>query len=273
MPSSEVPTGRSLQALLEPCPLGVMALDGDGRVLWANRALGNLLGQAPERLVGLRAGRCARAELAGLLSEAVRFDVSDGAGTVRHLQRTRVPLTGAGEVAELHYITDLTERLRAEAQCEALRHEVEGLRLQDAATGLMSRRALMLALEPQVSRSRRYDNPLAVVMLQVGFVPGAEAPGARAVAHLLKDQLRWADLVARGDDGAFVLVLPESGRDAAVSLADKVAGALKRDERVCASYFGITEWNRADDAKVLLARAQAALAQAHAEQGAGRASL
>lgn len=271
--ASEAPSTRALQTLMQHCPVGVMALDGAGRVLWANSALGELVGEPPERLAGLRMGAGARTELAALLSDAVHFELHHPAGGVRHLQRTRVALTDGGELAELHYFDDRSERVRLEAECQALRQELDRLRLHEPDTGLMSRRALMLVLEPQVSRSRRYSNPLAVVALQVSFAAGAAGEGARAVGQLLKDQLRWADLVGRDDDGVFVLVLPETGREAAVALTDKIARALDQDTRVAASFFGITEWNKTDNAAGLLERARAALERARQGTDAGRAAL
>lgn len=263
----------TLEAILQHCPVGALTVDGRGRTLWANAALADLVGQAPERLVGLTANGALPPELQALLGAETSIQLTGGDGGVRHLQRTRIPLEAGGAAVELHYFIDETERLRLSAECAGLRRELEALRLQEPETGLMSRRALMLVLEPQVSRSRRYENPLALALLQAEFAAGREPEGARAVGQLLRDQLRWADLVGRDDDGSFVLVLPETDRGAAIGLTDKLAAALARDERIGAVFFGVTEWNRTDNAAGLLQRARSALDQARREPGNGRAAL
>jgi GGDEF domain-containing protein len=92
------------------------------------------------------------------------------------------------------------------------------------------------------------------------------------VARLLKDQLRWADLVGCTEQHEFMLVLPETTTDAALLLAGKLTGRLRDlagqelGGESLDSCYGVTGWRRSDTAESLLARAGVALSQARAEQ-------
>ena len=91
------------------------------------------------------------------------------------------------------------------------------------------------------------------------------------VARLLKDQLRWADLAGCTENRGFLLVLPETGPQAALKLADKLTQRLqalvreKLDGQPLTSHYAVTAWRRNDNATTLLKRAAMALAQARAE--------
>lgn len=261
-------SAKTLRTMLQNCPTGILALDARRRVLWANAALDNLLGIEPDALVGRSAQNLARADLQALFSETAHLSVLGVDGEPRHLFRTRITGETGDTVAELHYFSDQTDRIRLEDQLAQARQDAHALRLVEPDTGLMSQRALMLVLEPQVARSRRYNNPLAAVVLRAELRDADQASAAaRGISQVLKDQLRWADLVGRDDDGDFLVVLPETSRDAAAALTDKLAQALQRNPHVGNCYFGIVEWVKSDNAAGLLQRAREAMIQA--QQGGG----
>ncbi len=143
--------------------------------------------------------------------------------------------------------------------------------LTDAVTGLLNQRGLLLALEPQVARSRRYNNPMSVIMMDVNADGTTESYRHLAVARMLKDQLRWADLIGCSPHDEFILILPETSPEAAASLAKKLTrlvGELTAElggSSPVVSY-GITGWRRSDSASSLIARAAAALSQARSAE-------
>ncbi len=258
---------QTMQTVLEHCPTGVMALDRHRRVLWSNTALENLLGLEPDSLIGRDAQNLPRADLAALFSDDAHLTVLGVDGGPRHLFRTRVAGEIGDPIAELRYFADQSERVRLEGELARERETAMSLRLVEPETGLMSQRALMLVLEPQVARCRRYDTPLAAVVLNVK--PNAAQPGvdARTVSQVLKDQLRWADLVGRDDNGDFLIVLPETGSEAATALADKLTQALCSNPHIDDCYFGIVEWVKSDNATGLLQRARAAMVRTRPHGG------
>ncbi len=252
---------QTMQTVLQHCPTGVMALDRHRRVLWSNSALDDLLGLEPESLIGHDAQNLSRADLKVLFSDDAHLTIQGVDGEPRHLFRTRVTCESGDLIAELHYFTDQSDRVRLEGELAQERETAKSLRLVEPETGLMSQRALMLVLEPQVARCRRYETPLAAVVLHVK--PNAAQPGiiAREVSQVLKDQLRWADLVGRDDNGDFLIVLPETGSEAATALTGKLAQALRRNPHTDECYFGIAEWVKSDNATGLLQRARDAMAR------------
>lgn len=251
---------ETMRTLLQHCPTGVLALDHQRRILWANPALENLLGAVPGTLAGRSVNTVGREDWQALFSDAAHLTVAGFNDEPRHLIRTRVAGETGDDLAELHYFSDQTELQRLHQELAQAREEAESLRLVETDTGLMSHRALMLVLEPQVARSRRYDNPLAALVLHAES-DAAAAPqvAAREVRHVLRDQLRWADLVGRDDDGDFLIVLPETDREAALALAEKLTQSLDRLPCLRAAYFGVAQWGKTDNAAGLLQRARAAL--------------
>jgi diguanylate cyclase (GGDEF)-like protein len=243
---SSPPTPEQLLALVDAGPMGYLLSDSGGRIAWVNARLCEWLGVSPESLIGKTAADLTGAA-AHLLAGSNTFTVQGPAGT-QHMQRHSLS-PAAGIVAAYAY-TDISAQHRLASQ-------LSEISLEDSITGLPNRRALMLTLEPQVSRSRRYDTPLTVVVMRLDYDADPTADTLRAISGMLKDQLRWADLVGIAADNEFILILPETREtDAARIIAKLEAGlaGLTTDRRLHAK-FGIGEWEKRDDAHSLLQRA------------------
>ena len=244
---------KETDAVLAACPAALLVVDAQGHAQTHNPALLALTGLAAEALDA--------AALAGLLALDGEGEWTRPDGRVLELRVHRAPLGDGGQAL---WIED-TGELRA------LRAELRAQSLTDPDTGLLNLRGVTLSLEPQVARSRRYQSPMAVIMMEAGAESG-NADIRRQVAHLLKDQLRWADVIGCGEQGEFILVLPETSRDDALKLADKLSGHLHAPGGEPADglwpCYGVTEWRKSDTATTLLQRAASALQQARdAQQG------
>jgi GGDEF domain-containing protein len=175
---------------------------------------------------------------------------------VQHLEVQRVELPD-GAHARLYLNIS-----REIAYHDGLRQHI----LTDPDTGLLNRRGIMLALEPQVARSRRYNRPISVIVLEVSCAPD-DAAIRKQIAQQLKDQLRWADTIGCTGPREFLLVLPETTEEAALQLVDKLKTCLNTMPLThCAGhalpvYFGVTSWKRNDNASSLLTRATAAVSR------------
>ena len=77
-------------------------------------------------------------------------------------------------------------------------------------------------------------------------------------------------MIARGDEGEFIILLPETGGEDAGRLMEKMQArlAFEFSDRDVWSLFGVAEWGRVDDARRLLERARTALRQAHERMSA-----
>ncbi|HEY9150326.1 MAG TPA: PAS domain-containing protein [Gammaproteobacteria bacterium] len=244
---------KDTAAILATCPTALLVVDAQGHVQAHNPAL--------LALTGLSASDLADPTLATLrtLDGDALWTRPDGQDLP--LRVLHSPLEGGGEAL---WIQDLSES-------QGLREELRAQSLTDAHTGLFNTRGVTLALEPQVARSRRYSSPMAVIMMEAGAEP-ASAETQRVVARLLKDQLRWADIIGCSEQGEFILVLPETSRDDALKLADKLSAHLRGPDGDSVPElwpcYGVTEWRKSDSATTLLQRAASALQQARdAQQG------
>jgi len=103
----------------------------------------------------------------------------------------------------------------------------------DPLTGLANRRTLRQALDREISRSLRYDQPCTVLVLELdrfkqindrfGHLAGDDA--LRRVAVTLTASCRTADVVARFGGDEFVIVMPSTNATA----ADRVGRRICRD--------------------------------------------
>lgn len=252
------PSPELVQPVLDHSPTGILVTDIQGTLSWENATL--------QRLLGTRAAQLEAQQFEALVSDLSVLEITAEQGEITHLEHRWVQTPDAAYV--IHYYSDCTARVRAETRAASLEEQVQKLSLKDSETGVMNQRGLMLLLEPQVSLSRRYENPLSVLALSADTEAG-DGSGMLSVSRLLREQLRWADLLGRDEAGNFVVILPETGRDAALSLSEKVAERLAHQHGIGNVCAGVTEWNRVDDAASLLSRAREALAEAHNRQDTG----
>ncbi len=124
------------------------------------------------------------------------------------------------------------ELQRAYAELEAA-HREQGrlyeLVITDEKTGLRNFHFFRMRLGEEFERARRYGGELAVVMLDLddlkkvndrqGHVAGDHA--LAAVATLLADGMRAADIVARYGGDEFAFILPETGGAGARAIAER----------------------------------------------------
>lgn len=262
MPADSIDLTLALQ-LLQSGPTGIMLVNGQGRIRWLNETLLDWLGIASDELVGKDQHTLPHPELQQLFLCAERLHLQPRHGPERWLSCQQITLDGRPSHSLVaHYFLDDTPQ-------EQLSHQLREQSLSDSLTGLPNRRALMLALEPQVSRCRRYNSQLSVVLMAVNDSGGpdnsTQSTQRLAVSRLLKDQLRWADLIGCSDEGEFILVLPETGEDDAQKLVQKLSGQLTQLHSSSgprfSACFGIAAWRKSDDASALLRRASLALAE------------
>jgi len=243
-------------AALHQAPMG-LALVRDHRIVWINAYLASALLVEPEALLGK-----SRSELPGSLAalldeQGEELAMTRPDGTRRLLRRHVADLPAHDATA--HFFKDITERRALEAEREHLQTLVATLDTRDPETGLKNRHATIQALEGQISRSRRYGNPFAVIRLTLRPPPAAAAPARtlREIAQEFNSQLRWADEIGRLDDATFLLVLPETPLRDAEELVAKLEHdriALSGRAEGWSISFAVTDWRAGDDARKLLAR-------------------
>jgi len=119
-------------------------------------------------------------------------------------------------------------------------------------------------LDYEVSRSRRYDNPLSLLKLKLIELDNAETnPELMQICKdTLMSELRWADMIGQTAADTFIMVLPETPLTALQTLKEKIRTAFANNLRhrgLEANYrlvFGQAQWQQKEDAALLLGRAR-----------------
>jgi diguanylate cyclase (GGDEF)-like protein len=164
------------------------------------------------------------------------------------------------------------------AALEEARLKAEELARFDSLTGVLSRRAILEALDEEVERARRHGDGLACLMLDLDhFKTFNDRYGhqfgdrvLRRVARVIAELCRAYDHLGRYGGEEFLLILPETRIDGAVAFAERVRHAVAatalngNDERITLS-IGVTEWLSDDGSPaILVAEADQALFEAKA---------
>jgi two-component system cell cycle response regulator len=177
------------------------------------------------------------------------------------------------------------QRAHAIESTRADNHRLEALALTDPLTQLVNRRALTVRLVTEMERVRRYNAPLALLLLDLdhfklvndtyGHLAGDDV--LFGVATLLQRAVRTVDTVARYGGEEFVIVLPETGKQGALAFAERVREKLAshrfaisgRDEIHITGSIGVATYpsQGLDSVEDLFRAADAALYRA---KGSGR---
>jgi diguanylate cyclase (GGDEF)-like protein len=182
-------------------------------------------------------------------------------------------------IAYFVFIRPKDRQIRAViAALEEARLDAENLARFDALTGVLSRRALLEALDAELERAKRYDSALACLMLDLDhFKAFNDTYGhqfgdkvLQRIARVISEHCRTNDQMGRYGGEEFLIILPETGIDGATTFAERVRSAVAEtsldltEEHVTLS-IGVVEWRNGDgSASTLISQADGALLEAKA---------
>ena len=160
-----------------------------------------------------------------------------------------------GRIVRMEVATDITQRKLSEEQLKAAKKRAENLARKDELTGLDNRRAFFDQGYRIFKQSVRFKRPVSVIMMDVDYFKktndnyghSAGDKVLQVIAELLQKMVREVDVVARIGGEEFAFVLPETDKDEAVNLAERLRQEIAKttvvyDEKqmhVTAS-FGVT---------------------------------
>ena len=125
---------------------------------------------------------------------------------------------------------DITERKSEEEIIQELNIELEQLASTDVLTGINNHRALMKLAEREVEVAMRYKLPLSIMFFDIDNFKRindiyGHAIGDQALIKTVQavcDGLRSADLIGRFGGDEFVVLLPQTNAQDALSLAERI---------------------------------------------------
>jgi diguanylate cyclase (GGDEF)-like protein len=145
----------------------------------------------------------------------------------------------------------------------------------DPLTGLLNRRRFFELAAAEHERSARHGHRFAVILFDLDhFKAVNDSYGhhngdlvLQTACAVIRDSLRTIDLVARFGGEEMVALLPETGAEEALQIAERVGATLSHKPVACGEHAititlssGIAEWRgREESLETLLARADSAL--------------
>jgi len=186
----------------------------------------------------------------------------------------------------LRLANDLSIAIRETAQknreLKKVNKTIELLARIDILTGLANRRMLEETLPREVARASRLEESLSLIFIdidhfklindQFGHKVGDQV--LAQMGSIFKAQLRSYALAARFGGDEFILLLPGTGREGAITIAQRIQAILGTSvipeyPRLVAVSMGIASLSDRETGEELLARADAALYRAKGKGGDG----
>jgi len=231
-------------AALEAAANPILISRRDGTIIWVNKAFELLSGYTRDEALGqstrlLKSGQQSPSFFSNMWETILSGHKWRGElvnrrkdGSLYPEEMTITPVKNAvGEIT--HFIAiklDITERKLAEEQ-------IRQLALTDPLTGLANHRRLLEALDSEIKRCGRTARSFAVLLLdmdglkKINDVYGHQV-GSHAlsrVANILRIHCRANDTAARYGGDEFVVVLPETGSEAAHQVAQRISEESRND--------------------------------------------
>lgn len=224
-----------------------IAITEDGRFSYSNAKFDEIFGYSPEEVRRLGPLDIATESDRSLMAESIRKRLSGEVeraeyviragrknGTVIDVEIQGQVMEIGGKVALISLFMDVTERIRAEREVQALQGKLREQATHDALTGLYNRRYLEETLGRELILAARHGHPVSVIMCDLdhfkaindryGHLGGDEV--LRTFGDLLQRQIRGSDISCRYGGEEFLLVLPQMPLEYAIERAEQLRIAI-----------------------------------------------
>lgn len=227
-----------LESIYQNTPLALCVINRSGQLTKANKAMGELLGQPEDTLIG----QCLRDIMPewNLLfqQDFIRLDAGEEIASKevflygRYFYIKPMPVYDAGgNVAGISSAwMDITERKMVEQQLASANQVLLQYAERDHLTGLFNRRYMDDRLNYEITRAQREGTSLSLCMADLDFFKryndtyGHQAGDRvlRSVADAMKGGVRPDDSVSRYGGEEFLIMLPDTDAEGARAVAERL---------------------------------------------------
>ncbi|RLJ70784.1 diguanylate cyclase (GGDEF)-like protein [Hydrogenivirga caldilitoris] len=193
-------------------------------------------------------------------------------------KNSKLHLLVAGKLDE-----DLFIELHIDGYIESLIKELKFLAEIDTLTGVYNRRKIEEILEGEIERSKRYGNPLSVILIDIdNFKQLNDTYGhqtgdmvLKEIVSVIRESLRKTDYLGRLGGEEFLVILPETTPERAKLVAERIRKDIENlDLRVgkITVSAGVTGLKKGDTVETLMNRVDRAMYLAK-EKGKNRTEV
>jgi diguanylate cyclase (GGDEF)-like protein len=134
--------------------------------------------------------------------------------------------------------TEIKEREKAERLLKESEERFKSLSVTDQLTGLYNRRQLHNVFENEISRSKRYNRPLSIILMDVddfkkfndtyGHLAGDSV--LNRLGQIIQSSIRGTDKGFRYGGEEFLVVLPETNGTDAIITAKRIMQTMEEEK-------------------------------------------
>ncbi len=144
--------------------------------------------------------------------------------------------------------------------------ELERLATMDKLTSIYNRYKMDLSLDEQIEISKRYKRPLSLIFFDIDLFKKVNDNYGHKVgdtvlielSKLVAKSVRKSDIFGRWGGEEFLIILPETTREEAIQLAEKLRKKIENHKfdkiKNLTCSFGITDFGKDDNAEKLMIR-------------------
>jgi len=226
---------REWEQTFDTVPDLIAIIDRNYRIMRLNKAMADKMGVHPRDAIGANCHKVCHGTDHPIDNCPLRMSLADGKEHSAEVSEPRLggaflvsvtPLrNNGGEQPEMfvHVARDITDR-------KIFEEKLRTLAITDSLTEVWNRRYFLRLAQRELDRSKRYGGQLALIMIDLdhfkvindtyGHDVGDEA--LKKVAELARISMRQVDIFARYGGEEFVAMLPETGMEQAVRVAERL---------------------------------------------------
>lgn len=133
-------------------------------------------------------------------------------------------------------VFDITEQKEQEQKLTQKNEFLEMQCTTDVLTGICNRRAIMEELEMRINQALIYHSPLSIVLLDIDYFKKVNDNNGhqygdivlKKVANSISESIREIDSVGRYGGEEFLVVLPNTEKSNAITIAERIREAVER---------------------------------------------